>query len=81
MSENTATREPGQAEIDRLIADMNKADEVAAKKRKAREAKNGDDDDVTYINDKNKQFNNKLNRFYSKYTAEIRDSFERGTAL
>jgi pre-mRNA-splicing factor SYF2 len=29
----------------------------------------------------NKQFNEKLKRFYDKYTADIRDSFERGTAL
>lgn len=27
------------------------------------------------------QFNQKLSRFYNKYTAEIRDSFERGTMI
>lgn len=27
------------------------------------------------------QFNQKLARFYNKYTAEIRDSFERGTMI
>ena len=42
-----------------------------------------DDDggDVTYINEKNKQFNEKLNRFYNRYTTEIRENFERGTAI
>jgi pre-mRNA-splicing factor SYF2 len=44
-------------------------------------AQNGDDGDVTYINEKNKQFNQKLSRFYNQYTAEIRDSFERGTMI
>lgn len=39
------------------------------------------DADVTYINDKNKQFNKKLARFYDRYTTEIRESFERGTAI
>jgi pre-mRNA-splicing factor SYF2 len=29
----------------------------------------------------NKQFNDKLARFYNKYTSDIRDSFERGTAI
>merc|ERR1711964_572517 len=51
------------------------------KKRRERMAANGDEGDVTYINDKNKQFNQKLNRFYNKYTAEIRDNFERGTMI
>ena len=41
----------------------------------------GEDEDVTYINDKNKNFNQKLARSYGKYTKEIRDSFERGTMI
>ncbi|EZF34852.1 pre-mRNA-splicing factor [Trichophyton mentagrophytes] len=71
---------PDRAAIDRLVADMQKAEETRLKKR--RERGQGDDDaDVTYINDKNKRFNQKLARFYNKYTAEIRDSFERGTMI
>ncbi|KAJ5899785.1 Pre-mRNA-splicing factor syf2 [Penicillium taxi] len=70
---------PDRAAVDRLVADIQKAEEVRLKKRKERR---GDDDaDVTYINDKNKQFNQKLARFYNKYTTEIRDSFERGTMI
>lgn len=80
-STSFANNRPTKAAIDRLVNDMKKAEDVAAKKRKARMAKNGDDDDVTYINDKNKQFNQKLARFYNKYTAEIRESFERGTMI
>ncbi|EFR03274.1 pre-mRNA-splicing factor syf2 [Nannizzia gypsea CBS 118893] len=71
---------PDRAAIDRLVADMQKAEETRLKKR--RERGQGDDEaDVTYINDKNKRFNQKLARFYNKYTAEIRDSFERGTMI
>ncbi|KAK2070360.1 hypothetical protein P8C59_004861 [Phyllachora maydis] len=72
---------PDKAAVDRLVADLRKAEEASLKKRRERMAANGDDDDVTYINEKNKQFNQKLNRFYNKYTAEIRESFERGTAI
>ncbi|GAM82742.1 hypothetical protein ANO11243_007280 [Dothideomycetidae sp. 11243] len=71
---------PSKDAIDRLVGDIKKAEEVRLKNRRNR--KGGDeDDDVTYINDKNKQFNQKLSRFYNQYTKEIRDSFERGTAI
>lgn len=72
---------PDKKAVDRLVGELKKAEEVANRKRRERQARNGDDADVTYINDKNKQFNQKLSRFYNKYTAEIRDSFERGTMI
>ncbi|KAI9640504.1 Pre-mRNA-splicing factor SYF2 [Ciborinia camelliae] len=72
---------PEKAAVDRLVKDLQQAEEARLKKQKARNAANGEDGDVTYINDKNKQFNQKLSRFYNKYTAEVRDSFERGTAI
>lgn len=89
---------PPKDAVDRLVKDLQQAEEARLKKRKEKMASNGDDGDVTYINDKNKQFNQKLNRFYNKvcqanrisatslltfrqYTAEIRDSFERGTMI
>ena len=91
---------PDKAAVDRLVTDLRKAEETRLKKR--RERGRGDDDgDVTYINERNQQFNQKLARFYNKvclacpsvailvtglthafqYTAEIRDSFERGTMI
>lgn len=100
-----ADNKPDKKAVDRLVGEMKKAEEVAARKRRERAARNGDDADVTYINDKNskcapalsikangllllhmltmitEQFNQKLARFYNKYTAEIRDSFERGTMI
>ncbi|KAL4922331.1 Pre-mRNA-splicing factor syf2 [Aspergillus aurantiobrunneus] len=71
---------PNRAAVDKLVGDLRKAEEVRLKKR--RDRRGGDEDaDVTYINEKNKQFNQKLGRFYDKYTTEIRDSFERGTMI
>ncbi len=80
-STSFAQHKPDKAAVDRLVASMRKAEEVALKKHRDRQAANGDDGDVTYINEKNKQFNQKLARFYNKYTAEIRESFERGTMI
>ena len=71
---------PDKSAVDRLVNDLKKAEEVRMRKRRER-GREPDDPDVTYINDKNKQFNQKLARFYNKYTTEIRDSFERGTAI
>ena len=36
---------------------------------------------VDHISDKNEHFNKKLKRTYDKYTVEIRQNLERGTAL
>ncbi|KAH8805542.1 SYF2 splicing factor-domain-containing protein [Xylogone sp. PMI_703] len=72
---------PDKAAVDRLVKDLQQAEEARLRKRRERMGANGDDGDVTYINEKNKQFNQKLSRFYNKYTAEIRDSFERGTMI
>jgi cyclophilin family peptidyl-prolyl cis-trans isomerase len=38
-------------------------------------------EDVSYINQRNKRFNQKIARNYDKATAEIRQNLERGTAL
>lgn len=39
------------------------------------------DEEVTYINQRNYKFNQKISRAYDKYTQETKDSLERGTAL
>ena len=73
-------QKPKKENVDRLVEDLRKAEEVRMKKRKERRGAQ-EESDVTYINEKNKQFNMKLSRFYDRYTGEIRESFERGTAL
>jgi pre-mRNA-splicing factor SYF2 len=72
---------PKRENVDRLVKDLQKAEEVKMKRRRDRLGADANDGDVTYINDKNKQFNQKLARFYDKYTGDIRESFERGTAI
>ena len=37
--------------------------------------------DVDYINDRNMRFNKKAARYYDKFTAEIKQNLERGTAV
>jgi len=36
---------------------------------------------IDYINERNRKFNEKLERNYRKYAQEIKDNLERGTAL
>jgi pre-mRNA-splicing factor SYF2 len=57
---------PPKEAVDRLVKDLQQAEDARLKKRKDRMGANGEDGDVTYINEKNKNFNNKLNRFYNK---------------
>lgn len=71
---------PSKDAIDRLVGDLQRAEDTRLKKYRQRRG-GGDEEDVSYINDQNKHFNQKLARFYNHYTKEIRDSFERGTAL
>jgi cyclophilin family peptidyl-prolyl cis-trans isomerase len=51
------------------------------RKRKQNEIQSGAADEASGINDRNKRFNQKINRTYDKQTAEIRQNLERGTAL
>lgn len=73
---------PSKEAIDKLVDDLEKGEKARLKARAARGIRDEQDTgDVTYINQKNKQFNDKLTRFYNRYTTEIRESFERGTAI
>jgi len=49
--------------------------------KKKRERMEFEETDVTYINKRNKRFNQKISRNFDKHTAEIRQNLERGTAL
>jgi len=40
-----------------------------------------DEKDVSYINERNRVYNEKIARAFDKYTVEIRENLERGTAL
>ncbi|KAL7420117.1 Pre-mRNA-splicing factor SYF2 [Cryptotrichosporon argae] len=67
---------PSEEAVDRVISKINK--DIGKKKRAKREDA---DEDVTYINDRNKVFNKKVARYFDKYTKDIKANLERGTAL
>ncbi|RIA94678.1 SYF2 splicing factor-domain-containing protein [Glomus cerebriforme] len=70
---------PSAQAVDRLVTDVNK--QIAQRERFSRRKKVDDDNEITYINNRNRRFNEKIGRFYDKYTMEIRGNLERGTAL
>lgn len=61
---------PSKDAIDRLVADLQQAEDKRLKLRKER-GQDKEEGDVTYINEKNKNFNNKLARFYNKVSPLI----------
>ncbi|KAG5723891.1 Pre-mRNA-splicing factor syf2 [Termitomyces sp. T112] len=70
---------PSEEAIDRMVSKINQ--DIDKKSKFSRKRLNEEEGDITYINEHNRVFNKKIARYYDKYTAEIRASFERGTAL
>jgi pre-mRNA-splicing factor SYF2 len=68
-----------QEGVARLVKQMEVAEEKHKKWSRHRVA--NPDATVDYINDRNRRFNEKVARAYDKYTVEIRQNLERGTAL
>ncbi|XP_061115904.1 pre-mRNA-splicing factor syf2 isoform X1 [Conger conger] len=73
------THVPSKQGIDRMVEDVEKQIEKRAKYSRRRAY--NDDADIDYINERNAKFNKKAERFYGKYTAEIKQNLERGTAV
>jgi cyclophilin family peptidyl-prolyl cis-trans isomerase len=69
---------PNEERLNNLVQDMEKQE----KKRQnfSRRRAFQDDEDINYINNRNKVFNDKLQRSFGEYTAEIKYNLERGTA-
>ncbi|KAI3613132.1 syf2 splicing factor family protein [Moniliophthora roreri] len=65
---------PSEEAIDRVVSKINK--DIDKRGKFSRKRLNEDEGDITYINE-----HNRIARYYDKYTTEIRNSFERGTAL
>ncbi|CAE6399986.1 unnamed protein product [Rhizoctonia solani] len=70
---------PSEEAIDRVVGKLNH--DMDKRSKFSRKRNNEEEGDITYINERNRVFNKKIARFYDKYTAETRASFERGTAL
>lgn len=65
--------------LERLRSDVLERERARKKFSKRRLGENSGD--VDFINEKNRQFNKKLRNAFDKYTVEIRQNLERGTAL
>lgn len=70
---------PTDAALDRLVTDVN----AQAKKRDNYHRRRMFDPDapIDYINERNRRYNEKLDRYYGDFTAEVREDLERGTAI
>jgi len=73
------TRKDSQMAINRMAEDVKT--QVAKRDKFSRRRMHDDDADIDYINERNMNFNRKLERFYGKYTKDIKDNLERGTAV
>jgi len=72
-------QEDSKESIDNMVEDLEK--QIEKHSKFSRRRRYNDDEDINYINERNMKFNKKLERFYGKYTAEIKQNLERGTAV
>jgi pre-mRNA-splicing factor SYF2 len=71
--------QPAEHMIDHMV---NELEETQRRRKKfSRRRQHYKEADIDYINDRNRVFNKKIKRAYDKYTVEIRQNLERGTAL
>ena len=70
---------PSEAKLNILVKTMDKLDDRRKKFSKRR--RYYEEKDVDSINKKNEDFNKKIEKTYGKYSSDIKDNLERGTAL
>ncbi|KAF1334814.1 Pre-mrna-splicing factor syf2, partial [Globisporangium splendens] len=68
-----------QENLDRMAKELE--ERIQARKKFSRRRQHYEGEDVDYINDQNRLFNRKAKQAFDKYTVEIRQNLERGTAL
>eukprot|EP01102_Stenamoeba_stenopodia_P000867 TRINITY_DN10808_c0_g1_i1.p1 TRINITY_DN10808_c0_g1~~TRINITY_DN10808_c0_g1_i1.p1 ORF type:complete len:237 (-),score=92.90 TRINITY_DN10808_c0_g1_i1:84-794(-) len=67
------------AAANRMVKEL---DERAAKRAQySRRRTHYEEADVDYINERNRKYNDKISRAFDKYTGEIKQNLERGTAV
>ncbi|CAK69324.1 unnamed protein product (macronuclear) [Paramecium tetraurelia] len=69
---------PTNEALERLSSDI--ANQQERRKEFSRRRRFNEDQPVTYINERNRIFNKKLERFFGDYAADIKANLERGTA-
>lgn len=65
--------------IEKMVKELN--DRAEKQKSFSRRRKYRDEKDIDSINERNEHFNKKIERAFGKYTLEIKNNLERGTAL
>lgn len=65
--------------IDKMVKELKDREEK--KKSFSRRRRFHDEKDIDSINDRNEHFNKKIERAFGRYTLEIKNNLERGTAL
>ncbi|KAL3671525.1 hypothetical protein V7S43_003445 [Phytophthora oleae] len=68
-----------EANVERMAQELE--DRIKARKKFSRRRQHYEGEDVDYINGQNRIFNRKASQAFDKYTVEIRQNLERGTAL
>lgn len=72
-------RKISEDKIERMVKELKDRDEkknTFSRRRRFHEEK-----DIDSINDRNEHFNKKIERAFVRYTLEIKNNLERGTAL
>lgn len=72
------THKPSEAAVNRMVEDLGQR--YAKRGKFSRRRAFDVDADIDYINERNRAFNKKIDRYYGKYTAELKQNLERGTA-
>lgn len=68
-----------QEGVERMVESVKRR--IEARNKRNRRRRFDDEADVDYINERNMRFNRKLEKHYGDHTEEIKQNFERGTAL
>eukprot|EP00923_Selenidium_pygospionis_P006175 GHVN01010603.1.p1 GENE.GHVN01010603.1~~GHVN01010603.1.p1 ORF type:complete len:471 (+),score=90.36 GHVN01010603.1:923-2335(+) len=70
---------PSEQAKDRLVQSINQ--QIQNRQKFSRRRAHLEEEDVSYINERNRHYNKKLERAFGKYSLEIKQNLERGTAL
>jgi len=62
-----------------MVDELNKT--ISKRKSFSRRRANMEESYIDFVNDRNKQFNQRASKAFDKYTQEIKQNLERGTAV
>ena len=71
------SHKPSREAVDKMVNDLDKQVDKRRGYSRRRAEKAGSD--VDFINERNMRFNRKIDRFYGRYTTEIKQNLERNT--